>query len=73
MDVEDAPLIYGLELPARCLCPQAAETNFTRYLVATQSLRQENQIHVITFDDETNQLEKSIFAHSPGEVPYVRH
>ena len=68
MEGEDAPLIYGLELPARCLCPQVAETNLTRYLVATQSLRHENQIHVITFDDETNQLEKNIFAHSSGEV-----
>ena len=68
MDIEDAPLIYGLELQARCLCPQAAETNYTRFLVATQSLRQENQVHLITFDDENNQLEKTIFPHTSGEV-----
>ena len=68
MDVEDAPLIYGLELPARCLCAQVADTNNTRYLVATQSLRQENQIHLVTFDDENNHLEKTIFAHTSGEV-----
>ncbi|XP_076818994.1 EARP and GARP complex-interacting protein 1-like [Clavelina lepadiformis] len=71
MDVEDAPLIYGLELQARCLCPQAAETNYTRFLVATQSLRQENQVHLITFDDENNQLEKTIFPHTSGEVWHI--
>lgn len=70
MDIEDAPLIYGVELSARCLCPQVAETNVTRFLVATQSLRQENQIHLIEFDDENNQLDKTVFSHSSGEVGF---
>jgi len=68
MDVEEAPLIYGLELPARCMCAQTAESNVTRYLVATQSLRQENQIHLVEFDDENNHLEKTILPHPAGEV-----
>ena len=71
MDAEDSALIYGLELPARCLCAQVAETNQTSFLVATQSLRQENQIHLITFDDENNHLEKTVFVHSPGEVGII--
>ncbi|XP_078480991.1 EARP-interacting protein homolog [Ciona intestinalis] len=68
MDVEDAPLIYGLELPARCMCSQSAECNVTRFIVGTQSLKQENQIHLVEFDDENNQLEKTVFAHSSGEI-----
>nr|CAB3267313.1 protein TSSC1-like [Phallusia mammillata] len=71
MDIEDAPIIYGLELPARSLCAQNGETNLSRYLVATQSLRQENQVHLIEFDDENNQLEKLIYPHPCGEVWHI--
>ena len=68
LDSEDASLVYGLELSARCLCNQAAETNISRYIVGSQSLQQENQVHVLEYDDENNQLEKYIFSHTPGEI-----
>jgi len=68
LDAEDASLVYGLELSARCLCNQAAETNTSRYIVGSQSLQQENQVHVLEYDDESNQLEKYVFSHAPGEI-----
>lgn len=68
MDLDEAPIIYGLELPSRCMCAQTAETNIIRFLAATQSLRQENQIHFIEFDDENNMIDKTVYSHPMGEV-----
>lgn len=68
MDLEEVPIIHGLELPSRCMCAQTAETNITRFLVATQSLRQENQLHFIEFDDENNVIDKTVYSHPLGEI-----
>nr|XP_039269101.1 EARP-interacting protein homolog [Styela clava] len=68
MDLDEAPIIHGLELPSRCICAQSADTNITRFMVATQSLRQENQLHYVEFDDENNVIDKTMFSHPIGEV-----
>ncbi|KAH3775655.1 EARP and GARP complex-interacting protein 1-like isoform X1 [Dreissena polymorpha] len=65
---DEAPVIYGLEFPARALCAQAAEADQIRFLVGTQSLRQENQVHHIDFDDENNVINKNVFTHREGEI-----
>ncbi|XP_059162909.1 EARP-interacting protein homolog [Physella acuta] len=65
---DEAPVIYGLEFQARSLCAQEAETDNIRFLVGTQSLRAENQVHYIDFDDENNVINKTIFLHREGEI-----
>lgn len=65
---DDAPVIYGVEFQARSLCAQQGETESIRFLVGTQSLKSDNQIHLIDFDDESNIISKYIFLHSPGEI-----
>ncbi|ESO92508.1 hypothetical protein LOTGIDRAFT_206565 [Lottia gigantea] len=65
---DEAPVIYGLEFQARCLTAQAAETEHIRFLVGTQSLRAENQVHHIDFDDENNLINKNIYLHREGEI-----
>ncbi|RMX41659.1 hypothetical protein pdam_00008865 [Pocillopora damicornis] len=65
---DDSPVIYGLELNARALVPQHAETDIIRFIVGTQSLKYENQIHLIDFDDESNVINKNVFMHSVGEI-----
>ncbi|XP_062506663.1 EARP and GARP complex-interacting protein 1-like [Corticium candelabrum] len=64
----DAPVIYGLEFQGRTLAARAAETDEIHFLVGTQSLKAENQIHLLQFDDESNYVEKVVFLHSKGEV-----
>ncbi|XP_015779964.1 PREDICTED: protein TSSC1-like isoform X1 [Acropora digitifera] len=64
---DDSPVIYGLELNARALVPQHAETDVIRFIVGTQSLKFDNQIHLIDFDGESNVINKSVFMHSAGE------
>ncbi|XP_073424253.1 EARP and GARP complex-interacting protein 1 [Dendrobates tinctorius] len=65
---DDAPVIYGLEFQARALTAQTAETDAIRFLVGTQSLRFDNQIHVIDFDDENNIINKNVLLHHAGEI-----
>ncbi|KAK3794540.1 hypothetical protein RRG08_003690 [Elysia crispata] len=65
---DEAPVIYGLEFQARSLCAQEAETESIRFLVGTQSLRSENQVHFIDFDDENSIIKKTIFRHRDGEI-----
>lgn len=65
---DDAPVIYGLEFQARALTAQLAETDAIRFLVGTQSLKFDNQVHQIDFDDESNLLNKNVFAHKEGEI-----
>ncbi|CAG5117429.1 unnamed protein product [Candidula unifasciata] len=65
---DDAPVIYGLEFQARSLCAQEAEGDSIHFLVGTQSLRAENQVHFIDFDDENNIINKTIFLHQEGEI-----
>uniref|UniRef100_A0AAY4CYP2 EIPR1-like beta-propeller domain-containing protein n=1 Tax=Denticeps clupeoides TaxID=299321 RepID=A0AAY4CYP2_9TELE len=65
---DDAPVIYGLEFQARALTAQTAETDAIRFLVGTQSLKFENQIHIIDFDDENNIINKNVLLHHAGEI-----
>ncbi|XP_016133768.1 protein TSSC1 [Sinocyclocheilus grahami] len=68
---DDAPVIYGLEFQARALTAQTAETDAIRFLVGTQSLKFDNQIHIIDFDDENNMINKSVLLHDAGEMWHI--
>nr|XP_010984272.2 EARP and GARP complex-interacting protein 1 isoform X2 [Camelus dromedarius] len=68
---DDAPVIYGLEFQARALTPQTAETDAIRFLVGTQSLKYDNQIHIIDFDDENNIISKNVLLHQVGEIWHI--
>ena len=63
-----SPAIHGLELPARALCARLAETDEIHFIAATQSVTSENQIHLLTYNDEDNELDKYIYSHPAGEV-----
>ncbi|XP_072026211.1 EARP and GARP complex-interacting protein 1-like [Amphiura filiformis] len=65
---DEAPVIYGLEFQARALTAQVAETDVIRFLVGSQSLKHENQVHLLEFDDENNILNKSVYIHKDGEI-----
>lgn len=58
-------------LQARALTPQTAETDAIRFLVGTQSLKYDNQIHIIDFDDENNIINKNVLLHRAGEIWHI--
>eukprot|EP01137_Pigoraptor_chileana_P019441 Opistho-2@80492 len=64
----DAPVIYGLEFPARALANQRAEAEVTRFLVGTLTLRAENELHMVEFNDEDSSIACQVFSHAAGEV-----
>ena len=68
MDESLSPAIHGLELPSRALCARLAEADEVHFIAATQSVTSENQIHLLTYNDENNELEKYIYSHPAGEV-----
>ncbi|KFO37154.1 Protein TSSC1 [Fukomys damarensis] len=59
---DDVLVIYGLEFQAWAPTPQTAETDAIRFLVGMQSLKYDNQSHIIDFDDE-NIINKNILLH----------
>ncbi|KAL1469436.1 hypothetical protein MTO96_025045 [Rhipicephalus appendiculatus] len=65
---DEAAVIYGLELQSRSLAALAAETETACFLVGTQSLKCDNQIHVLVYNEETNSLSKAVYIHSAGEL-----
>uniref|UniRef100_A0AAG5D7L5 EIPR1-like beta-propeller domain-containing protein n=1 Tax=Anopheles atroparvus TaxID=41427 RepID=A0AAG5D7L5_ANOAO len=65
---ENNSLVYGLEFQARALASQQAESNDVRFFVATQSLKPNNQLHVVDLNEDSSALRSRIFAHPLGEV-----
>ncbi|XP_015930057.1 EARP-interacting protein homolog [Parasteatoda tepidariorum] len=68
---DDAPIIYGLEFQARTLSAQCAESDIIRFFVGTQSLKFDNQIHQLEFEEENNSLVKTVYLHSAGEIWHI--
>ncbi|XP_058833089.1 EARP-interacting protein homolog [Topomyia yanbarensis] len=65
---DNNPLVYGLEFQARALAGQQAESNDVRFFLATQSLKPNNQLHVVDLNQDTSILEPKVFSHPLGEV-----
>jgi len=65
---DEGGLIYGLEFQCRALCALEADTERVRFAVATQSLKAQNQLHVLEMDEEARTVKKTVFGHATGEV-----
>lgn len=70
---EKGPAIYGLEsqgraLTARALSSRPAESEKIHFFCGTQSLRQENQVHLLEYDEEKAVLDKTVYRHPDGEI-----
>lgn len=68
---DDAAVIHGLEFQARALTAQVAETDAIRFLVGTQSLKTDNQVQCIDFDDDSSAISKTAYLHRAGEIWHV--
>jgi len=58
--VYDSP---GIQHKARCIVPQVALTEKTRFLIGTHSLKDENEIHLIEVQDDDKIKCVNVFAH----------
>lgn len=55
-------------LQARALAPQLAESNEIRFFIATQSLKPNNQLHLVELNEDATSTRATIFTHPAGEV-----
>ncbi|KAG4073817.1 hypothetical protein HA402_001041 [Bradysia odoriphaga] len=53
---ENNSIIYGLESQARSLTPQLAEPKEIRFFIATQTLKPNNQLHLIELNESSSSL-----------------
>lgn len=67
---DESALIYGLESQARSLAPgpSGEGDSLVRFIVATQSLRSDNFVHLLEYVEDNHSLSKSIVKHPAGEV-----
>ncbi|XP_071836526.1 EARP-interacting protein homolog isoform X2 [Apostichopus japonicus] len=60
--------IASLHFNSRALTSLAAESDTIEFLVGTQSLKSDNQVHLLQFDEDNNSLNKKVFRHREGEI-----
>ncbi|KAB1203573.1 WD repeat-containing protein DWA2 [Morella rubra] len=59
---------YGLKYQARCISDVKADTDHTSFITGTQSLKEENEVHLIRLSSAGNELVcEGLFSH-PNEI-----
>ena len=60
----DGSSVYQLKQPARCLAALEGDTDHNKFLVATLELRAPNELHVLDFNEDTNEVRcERVYAH----------
>eukprot|EP01134_Creolimax_fragrantissima_P004052 CFRG4052T1 len=67
----DAPTVFGLDQPARCVASLQGSSDATRFFVGTQALNRNSQIVVLDYNDEQETLSHHALNHTDGEVWHV--
>ncbi|CAG8614378.1 32235_t:CDS:10 [Gigaspora margarita] len=63
MDNEGRSCVYGLRHQARCLTAVIAETEQNKFLVGSQTLKRDNEIHLINFNEDEFEITSTIYQH----------
>ena len=60
----DGSSVYQLKQQARCLAALEGDTDHNKFLVATLELRAPNELHVLDFNEDTNEVRcERVYAH----------
>mmetsp|Transcript_11473 Transcript_11473/g.19495 ORF Transcript_11473/g.19495 Transcript_11473/m.19495 type:complete len:358 (-) Transcript_11473:56-1129(-) len=60
--------VYHLKFQSRCIASQVGETERNRFIVGTTSLREENEIHLIQYHEDTSDITcDRVYSH-PNEI-----
>lgn len=65
---DNSSAIYGLKHPCRALCAHMTKTESHHFIVGTSSVREQNEIHIVEFDEEDNQIKKKAVFDYDSEV-----
>jgi hypothetical protein len=62
----EASVFYGLKFPARSISAVLGDAEHHRFIVGTHHISEQNEIHVIEFDEESNDVVcLGVFTHAP--------
>mmetsp|Transcript_19738 Transcript_19738/g.33910 ORF Transcript_19738/g.33910 Transcript_19738/m.33910 type:complete len:374 (-) Transcript_19738:58-1179(-) len=65
------PAIYHLKFQSRCIAAQLGDSDRNRFLVGTINLREENELHLIEFNEESNEITcERVYSH-PNEIWHI--
>ncbi|TPX37104.1 hypothetical protein SmJEL517_g00904 [Synchytrium microbalum] len=64
---QESSCVYGLKQQARSLACQLAESERNRFFVGTYGVRQDNEIHLLDFDEDEFEISSQIYKH-PDEI-----
>uniref|UniRef100_A0A0N5BWV8 WD_REPEATS_REGION domain-containing protein n=1 Tax=Strongyloides papillosus TaxID=174720 RepID=A0A0N5BWV8_STREA len=64
----EPPIIYGIDLPARCLISLPSENDQNFFLVGTHGVRNKNELHVLLYDEEIERVSTTSCIFDRGEI-----
>ncbi|CEF67215.1 Protein TSSC1 [Strongyloides ratti] len=64
----EPPIIYGIDLPARCLISLPSENDQNFFLVGTHGVRNKNELHVLLYDEEVERVSTTSCIFDRGEI-----
>lgn len=65
--MEETSCVYGINHKTRCMVSQIAEQEKNRFIIGTQDPRDDNEIHLLEFNEDDCDISSIIFKH-PGEI-----
>jgi len=65
--MEETSCVYGINHKTRCMVAQTAEQEKNRFIIGTQDPRDDNEIHLLEYDEDEYEISSIIFKH-PGEI-----
>lgn len=60
--------VYSVNYQARSICPQRACKDRHRFIVGTCSVRETNELSVLEYDEDTNQIDAAAIYYHPNQV-----
>jgi len=67
MDDNNNSCVYGLRHQARCVAPVLGSTDRNIFLLGTVGVTGDNEVHLLEYDDDQNQIYNASFPH-PNEI-----
>jgi len=65
--MEETSCVYGINHKTRCMVSQIAEQEKNRFIIGTQDPRDDNEVHLLEFNEDECEISSIIFKH-PGEI-----
>eukprot|EP00939_MAST-03C_sp_MAST-3C-sp1_P002993 g2993.t1 len=66
--LSNASALYGVKYPCRCIQPRLAEKRRHQFIVGSTSLKDENEVHLLDFDEDAKEVRCLAVMNHPNEI-----